>query len=250
METSKYLLVTVAIAVIMMASPVTARERSALRSAGDDANSLWDHNGSTVYLVADGNLREFYYNQPRPGMLQAGARPGSLLFSGRSVNGRYVGTAYIFNRQCGQMSYRVSGPILDNDERVVLKGQASRFDSDCNILDSYTDTLEFSLLQSGKRAANVLDSYAYAPPPSTNAGQLSSGTELRVVNVRANDVLKMREDATEESRVIDTIPPNVEGAVYLGETQGQWIFVQYDRSKGWVNRRFVMPLASRGGRIQ
>jgi len=30
----------------------------------------------------------------------------------------------------------------------------------------------------------------------------------------------------------------------------QWIFVQYDRAKGWVNRRFVQPLASRGGRIQ
>jgi hypothetical protein len=32
-----------------------------------------------------------------------------------------------------------------------------------------------------------------------------------VVNVRANDILKMREDATDESPVIDTIPPNVRG---------------------------------------
>jgi hypothetical protein len=39
-------------------------------------------------------------------------------------------------------------------------------------------------------------------------------------------------------------------ALYLGEAQGQWIFVQYDRAKGWVERRFVMPLASREGRIQ
>jgi hypothetical protein len=95
-----------------------------------------------------------------------------------------------------------------------------------------------------------LPRYAYAPPPSTNPGQLSPGTELMVVNVRANDILKMREDATDESPVIDTIPPNVRGVIYLGETQGQWIFVQYDRAKGWVNRRFVVPLASRGGRIQ
>jgi hypothetical protein len=91
---------------------------------------------------------------------------------------------------------------------------------------------------------------SYARLPSAPAGQLSAGTELMVVNVRANDILKMREDATDESPVIDTIPPNVRGVIYLGETEGQWIFVQYDRAKGWVNRRFVVPLASRGGRIQ
>jgi hypothetical protein len=34
---------------------------------------------------------------------------------------------------------------------------------------------------------------------------------------------------------------------YLGETQGQWIFIQYDRAKGWVNRRFVVPLGQSGG---
>jgi hypothetical protein len=71
-----------------------------------------------------------------------------------------------------------------------------------------------------------------------------------VVNVGANDVLKVREYATDNSRVIDIIPPDADGVIYLGETQGQWIFVQYDRSKGWVNLGFVLPLASRGGRIE
>jgi len=56
----------------------------------------------------------------------------------------------------------------------------------------------------------------------------------------------MREDARDDSPVIDTIPPNGKGVVYLGEVQGSWIFVQYDRAKGWVERRFVSPVASRG----
>lgn len=71
------------------------------------------------------------------------------------------------------------------------------------------------------------------------------------MNVTPNDILKIREYPTDNSRVIDIIPPDAKGVVYLGETQGQWIFVRYlDQARGWVERRFVMPMASRGERIQ
>jgi hypothetical protein len=107
----------------------------------------------------------------------------------------------------------------------------------------------------GERLKVLFDAQGRAPlpptePPTSTYSQLNQGDKLRVVNVGANDVLNMREDGTANSRIIDIIPPNAEGVVYLGEAQGQWIFVQYDRAKGWVERRFVMPLASRGGRIQ
>jgi hypothetical protein len=214
--------------------------------------SLWNHNGSTVYLTADGATREFHYNQPRSGMLEAGARSGSLLFTGTSINGRYVGIAYIFNRQCGQVPYQVSGPILNNDQRVVLTGQAPRVGSDCHIQGYYADTLEFTLLSSG---GTSLPPPTIQPAPDFNrvdAKPLSAGDELRVVNVGANDVLNIRESATDKSPIIDIIPPDSKGVVYLGESQGQWIFVRYDRAKGWVNSRFVTPMVSppsRGGRI-
>ena len=39
--------------------------------------TLWDHNGSVMYLVENGASREFYYQKPRPGMLEAGAHPDS-----------------------------------------------------------------------------------------------------------------------------------------------------------------------------
>ena len=109
-------------------------------------------------------------------------------------------------------------------------------------------------------SATVTAGVAPTPPPSTGSATLPvriapaskpiiKGDELRVVQVGANDVLKMRQDATDDSPVVDTIPPNSKGVFYLGETQGQWIFVQYDRSNGWVNLRFVSPVASQGGRI-
>jgi hypothetical protein len=55
--------------------------------------TIWDHNYSIMYLVANGSSREFYYQKPRSGMLDAGARPGSVLFRGEVKDGQYFGTA-------------------------------------------------------------------------------------------------------------------------------------------------------------
>jgi hypothetical protein len=108
--------------------------------------TLWNHNGSVMYLVANGASREFYYDQPRPGMVEAGARPGSLLFRGQYIDGQYVGTAYIFNRTCGQFAYEVGGPVLDGYRRVLMRGNAPRVDSNCKVFDHVADALEFSLI--------------------------------------------------------------------------------------------------------
>jgi SH3-like domain-containing protein len=78
---------------------------------------------------------------------------------------------------------------------------------------------------------------------------ISRGTELKVVQVSAFGTLNMREKPTNESRVVEFIPPNGEGIISLGETYEQWVFVQYDRAKGWVERQFVMPVLSDGGRM-
>src|ERR1019366_2721307 len=78
-----------ALPIISKASPQVARR------------NVWDHNGSIVYLVAQGRFRKFYYKEPRSGMVSAGAKPGSLLFDGEVIGDQYQGTAYIFNGRCG-----------------------------------------------------------------------------------------------------------------------------------------------------
>jgi hypothetical protein len=109
--------------------------------------TIWDHNGSVMYLVENGSSREFRYQKPRPGMLEAGARPGSLLFRGQVDNGQYAGTAYIYNPHCGAIPFQVKGPVLDNDERIILTGQAPQAGRNCRIHGSYTNDLEFRRLK-------------------------------------------------------------------------------------------------------
>ena len=110
---------------------------------GSPERSMWDHNGSAMYLIASGASREFYYQKPRPGMLEAGARPGSLLFRGEFNDGQYSGTAYIFNSHCGQIPFEVRGAAGDDDDRIVLTGDAPRVGRNCQTSGSYLTTLEF-----------------------------------------------------------------------------------------------------------
>lgn len=107
--------------------------------------TYWDHNGSVVYLVAEGTQRKFYYQMPREGMLQAGASPNSLLFQGEAIGDRYVGEAFIFRKGCGQFGYRVEGPILNEGRGVLLVGKAPRVNAECRVVGTVNDRLLFEL---------------------------------------------------------------------------------------------------------
>jgi S1-C subfamily serine protease len=109
--------------------------------------TFWVHNGSIVCLTANGDSRSFYYAKPRSGLIEAGAKPGDLLFSGKAVGMQYVGRAYIFAGRCGKFEYEVRGNILNNYRRVELHGQAPRVDRNCNITGEMKDTLGFSLME-------------------------------------------------------------------------------------------------------
>ncbi|MFY9840284.1 MAG: hypothetical protein WAK55_28215 [Xanthobacteraceae bacterium] len=161
-----------AVAVIALVSTVALATEEYLTSAqaqthtAPPESTIWDHNASVMYLVAIGSTRELYYQKPRPGMSEAGARPGSLLFHGQINNGQYFGTAYIFNRYCGPIPFQVKGPILDNDERIVLTGEAPRVGRNCRAYESYASTLEFRRLKSNEVAKSQAPNVAMPAPES------------------------------------------------------------------------------------
>ena len=131
-------------------------------------STLWDHNGSVVYLLTLGAAREFHYKEPRGEVVEAGARSGALLFRGTVANGQFAGTAFIFDRRCGQLPYPVSGPILDHDERVVLTGEAPLVGAKCRVQGHFTEVLEFRLQNANKTARALAPENAPSPPLPTD----------------------------------------------------------------------------------
>jgi len=154
-----------AIAAIALAAAAALASAQAQTQTPSPEPTVWDHNGSVMSLVTSGSSREFRYQKPRQGMLEAGARPGSVLFRGEVNNGQFMGTAYIFNPHCGPIPFEAKGPSLD-DERIVLTGEAPRVGSNCQTYGSYTSNLEFRRSKANETAQSQQPLAAAQPSAS------------------------------------------------------------------------------------
>jgi hypothetical protein len=130
--------------VLPLSRTETPEEPSSAALPSEVPSSFWDHNGSTVYLVANGASRKFYYEAPRSGMVAVGVKRGTLLFEGSKKGLQYVGTAYVFSKTCGASAYRVEGPVSADLTKVTLYGKAPHVDSNCQVTSYKDDTLIFT----------------------------------------------------------------------------------------------------------
>lgn len=112
------------------------------------AGSVWNHNGSTMRLMANGANRTFAYERPRSGVVRAGVTSCDIVFEGEKVGDEYIGTAYVFLRDCGPVGYPVSGPVTNGGLKVTLYGQAPRRRDDCSVSGYRDDKLVFEYLRS------------------------------------------------------------------------------------------------------
>jgi hypothetical protein len=108
--------------------------------------SIWEHNGSQVYLYTNGAVRQFHYATPAPGLIQAGVQSGTLLFNGRQVGDQVSGTAYVFSSQCGAIPYVVAGLISADSRWITLQGKAPVLDWNCSVVGYRDDTLVFNFI--------------------------------------------------------------------------------------------------------
>ena len=116
----------------------------------ENQNTLWEHNNSEMKGKISGNSIEIFYSQPRPGMLAAGGRPGSLLFEGRISGLDINGSARIFADHCGQYTYAVSGKMSPSGDRINLIGREPVVDrGSCAIQKTVAENLIFTLVSGG-----------------------------------------------------------------------------------------------------
>lgn len=121
--------------------------QQATANSGSGLETHWSHNGSEMRLEAVGPQRRFYYLHPKPDIPVA---PGTLLFEGSRTGRHYRGTAFIFSTKCGPASYPVDGYVTDDDLSVVLRGQAPLRDSNCQVVSSRSDILEFRYIRTAR----------------------------------------------------------------------------------------------------
>ena len=74
-------------------------------------STIWDHNGSVMYLIANGSSREFYYQRPRPGMLEAGARPDLSYSEVKSTTGNSLEQHMSSTRTAGKFRSTSKDPF-------------------------------------------------------------------------------------------------------------------------------------------
>jgi len=115
-----------------------------LEAAPTVSDALWAHNGSTMSVVTNGTRLEIRYVRPRSGMTAVGVKSGQLLFSGAASDGILSGTAFIFNKRCGPLSYEVSGWENALGSEIVLMGQAPKVSAQCKRVGSVADRLVFT----------------------------------------------------------------------------------------------------------
>lgn len=112
------------------------------------SGSVWNHNGSLMRLLASGATRRFAYERPRSGLERAGVSQCDVVFEGEKQGNKYVGTAYVFSRDCGPIGYPVSGPVSNGGSKVTLYGKAPRRRDDCSINGYRSDKLIFEYVRS------------------------------------------------------------------------------------------------------
>jgi hypothetical protein len=92
--------------------------------AAPPRGKLVTHNGSLMEVIlGPGGRMSIVYVEPRPGLLEIGIVPGTLLIAGRWRGPIFSADARVFDPQCGAVLYRVEGSA-DPAGVLILEGPA------------------------------------------------------------------------------------------------------------------------------
>lgn len=135
---------------------------AAIQPASAQVTARFEHNGSQMISIAQGDRIVINYDVPRAGLAPFGIAHGTTLFEGRvSPRGLVHGLAYVFSRECPPAPYQVEGIMA---KTLVLEGPAPRRGANCVITDLRADTAAARLVFRPVVAAAESASVAVATP--------------------------------------------------------------------------------------
>ena len=139
------------------------------------SESLWDYDGSTLLLMTDGVQRKFYYETPRPELVEIGVQRGTLFFVGQQKGRAYRGTALAFSNRCGAIPYSVRGEISEDNQTIVVRGKAPNLDGKCRVKSTWEATLMLVRIgQQSSAPVSTISRPPTTPPTGTTEGALDN----------------------------------------------------------------------------
>ncbi|MBP0111759.1 DUF4189 domain-containing protein [Bradyrhizobium vignae] len=94
--------------------------------------SIWDHNGSRLKWLSDGQRRSAVYFEPREGLSAAGIEVGTVLFEGYRRGSALSGKSYLHRKGCPPASFDVAATITD-ERSISLIGNAPVRAAGCDV---------------------------------------------------------------------------------------------------------------------
>ena len=107
------------------------------KSAASAELEPYSHNGSDMIIETRGDSVHIRYEKPRAGLASVGAKPGTLLFTGRRAGDNVEGTAFVFKANCPPAAYSVRGRF-NARLNLVLEGSAPHWDPHSCAIVTYT----------------------------------------------------------------------------------------------------------------
>lgn len=205
------------------------------------AQSFYNHNGSIMRLVEQGNTVRIYYEQPRDGLLPHGVRPGTLLFEGEMDRNLYLeGMSRIFSSRCGEMDYYVYGQYR-RDGDFTLNGAAPVLEANgCRVVDNVYQGDNANLRFAWLRTAQGGPASGPQPAPGGRSGLSEPATGHGPFCVTGiSSALNMRAGPGTRFAVLGTLPANACDVAGYNRCEGGWCFVQRGNDVGWVANQYL-----------
>jgi uncharacterized membrane protein len=190
--------------------------------------SIWDHNGSKLKWISDGQKRSAVYFELRDGLSAAGISVGTVLFEGYRKGAALTGKSFLFRKGCQPLAFDVAATITD-EQSITLTGNAPIRTAGCEIGSAtklVTLHLDFNKEATDKLAGGNNVSIPSSGLSSGDIPKPSLSLDAKISAIKKEEQA-MENQATNGASftLCNTTTESVSVAVYRAKRTRGWIYI-------------------------